>query len=101
MHKQVCNHTIHDHQCHFGWNRANPPVVRIAPGEAVIEEGAKAQLLRETLGADQHAGAFAHAVHGAVAGLKGQAVPLRVETRAVVVQGASDGGGAAGWLGHP
>lgn len=35
MHKHVCNHTIHDHQCHFGWNRDNPPVVRIAPGETV------------------------------------------------------------------
>jgi acetamidase/formamidase len=31
MHK----HTIHQHQCHFGWNRDNPPVVRIAPGEVV------------------------------------------------------------------
>ena len=35
MHKHICNHTIHDHQCHFGWNRDNPPVVRIAPGETV------------------------------------------------------------------
>jgi acetamidase/formamidase len=35
MKKHVCNHTIHDHQCHFGWNRDNPPVVRIAPGETV------------------------------------------------------------------
>jgi acetamidase/formamidase len=35
MKKHVCNHTIHDHQCHFGWNRANPPVLRIAPGETV------------------------------------------------------------------
>jgi acetamidase/formamidase len=35
MHKHVCNHTIHDHQCHFGWNRDNPPAVRIAPGETV------------------------------------------------------------------
>jgi acetamidase/formamidase len=35
MKKHVCNHTIHDHQCHFGWNRDNPPVVRIAPGESV------------------------------------------------------------------
>ena len=31
MHK----HTIHHHQCHFGWNRDNPPAVRIAPGETV------------------------------------------------------------------
>lgn len=29
------HHTIHKHQCHFGWNNANPPVVRIAPGETV------------------------------------------------------------------
>ena len=29
MHK----HTIH--QCHFGWNRDDPPVVRIAPGETL------------------------------------------------------------------
>jgi acetamidase/formamidase len=35
MHKHICNHTIHDHQCHFGWNRDNPPAVRIAPGESV------------------------------------------------------------------
>ena len=33
MHKQ--NHTIHQHQCHFGWNKDNPPVARIAPGETV------------------------------------------------------------------
>lgn len=35
MAKHVCNHTIHDHQCHFGWSRDNPPVARIAPGETV------------------------------------------------------------------
>jgi acetamidase/formamidase len=29
------SHTIHQHQCHFGWNNANQPVVRIAPGETV------------------------------------------------------------------
>ena len=29
------NHTIHQHQCHFGWNKDNPPVARIAPGETV------------------------------------------------------------------
>jgi acetamidase/formamidase len=33
--KHVCNHTIHDHQCHFGWNKDNAPVVRIAPGESI------------------------------------------------------------------
>ena len=35
MKKHICNHTIHDHQCHFGWNRDNPPVATIAPGETV------------------------------------------------------------------
>ena len=29
------NHTIHDHQCHFGWNNANQPAVAIAPGETI------------------------------------------------------------------
>ena len=29
------NHTIHQHQCHFGWNKVNPPVVMIAPGESI------------------------------------------------------------------
>lgn len=29
------NHTIHQHQSHFGWNRDNPPAARIAPGETV------------------------------------------------------------------
>ena len=33
MHKH--DHTIHQHQCHFGWNKDNPPVVKIAPGETV------------------------------------------------------------------
>lgn len=33
--KHFCNHTIHDHQCHFGWNNTNAPVVRIAPGETI------------------------------------------------------------------
>jgi acetamidase/formamidase len=26
------NHTLHAHQGHLGWNNANPPVLRIAPG---------------------------------------------------------------------
>ena len=30
-----CNHTIHDHQGHSGWNNANAPVLRIAPGETI------------------------------------------------------------------
>ena len=29
------NHTIHQHQSHFGWDNANKPVVTIAPGETV------------------------------------------------------------------
>jgi acetamidase/formamidase len=33
MHKH--NHTIHQHQCHFGWNKDNPPVIKIAPGESI------------------------------------------------------------------
>ena len=33
MHKHT--HTIHQHQHHFGWNRDNAPVARIAPGERV------------------------------------------------------------------
>ena len=35
MHKHPHTHTIHQHQCHFGWNRANPPVLKIAPGESI------------------------------------------------------------------
>jgi acetamidase/formamidase len=27
--------TIHQHQSHHGWNNANPPVARIAPGETI------------------------------------------------------------------
>ena len=29
------NHTIHQHQCHFGWSNANEPVARISPGESI------------------------------------------------------------------
>jgi len=29
------NHTIHQHQSHFGWSNANRPVVKIAPGESI------------------------------------------------------------------
>jgi acetamidase/formamidase len=28
-------HTIHQRQCHFGWDNANPPAAIIAPGETV------------------------------------------------------------------
>jgi acetamidase/formamidase len=31
----TCNHTIHSAHCHYGWNNANPPVLRIAPGESI------------------------------------------------------------------
>ena len=34
MHKHH-RYTIHEHQCHFGWNNANEPAARIAPGETV------------------------------------------------------------------
>jgi acetamidase/formamidase len=30
-----CNHTIHKVDHHFGWNNANAPVLRVAPGESV------------------------------------------------------------------
>lgn len=30
-----CTHTIHDHTCHYGWNNANAPAIKIAPGETV------------------------------------------------------------------
>jgi acetamidase/formamidase len=30
-----CTHTIHDHTCHYGWNNANTPAIKIAPGETV------------------------------------------------------------------
>jgi acetamidase/formamidase len=33
MHKHA--HTIHQRQCHFGWDNANPPAATIAPGETV------------------------------------------------------------------
>jgi acetamidase/formamidase len=32
---QKRDHTIHQHQSHFGWNNAIAPVARIAPGETV------------------------------------------------------------------
>jgi acetamidase/formamidase len=28
-------HTIHQHQCHFGWNNANKPAAVVAPGQSV------------------------------------------------------------------
>ena len=35
---KACNHTIHGRSHHFGWNRANPPVLTVAPGETVCFE---------------------------------------------------------------
>jgi acetamidase/formamidase len=29
------NHTIHQHQSHFGWDNSNKPVVTVAPGETI------------------------------------------------------------------
>ena len=29
------NHTIHSHQCHFGWDKDNQPVVMARPGETI------------------------------------------------------------------
>ena len=30
-----CTHTIHNHTCHHGWNNANDPALKIAPGESI------------------------------------------------------------------
>ena len=30
-----CNHTIHNHDSHYGWNNANTPVLTVAPGDTV------------------------------------------------------------------
>jgi acetamidase/formamidase len=48
-------HTIHQHCHHFGWNNANPPALRIAPGETVAFETVDAsggQLSRSSTVAD-------------------------------------------------
>ena len=29
------SHTIHQNQCHYGWNNANEPVVQAMPGETI------------------------------------------------------------------
>ncbi len=31
----LCNHTIHKHNHHFGWNNANAPVLTAKPGETI------------------------------------------------------------------
>ncbi len=31
-------HTLHAHRHHHGWNRDNPPVLRVAPGDSVLFE---------------------------------------------------------------
>lgn len=48
-------HTIHHHHSHFGWNNANPPVIRVAPGETVevhTIDALESQLGREATVAD-------------------------------------------------
>lgn len=30
-----CTHTIHNHTCHYGWNNANTPALKITPGETI------------------------------------------------------------------
>jgi acetamidase/formamidase len=30
-----CTHTIHSHTCHHGWNNANDPALKIAPGDTI------------------------------------------------------------------
>ena len=30
-----CQHTIHRHQGHYGWDNANPPVLTVAPGDTI------------------------------------------------------------------
>lgn len=30
-----CSHTIHNHNCHYGWNNANTPVIRVAPVDTI------------------------------------------------------------------
>ena len=36
--KAAPRHTIHQHRHHFGWDNANPPALRVAPGETVAFE---------------------------------------------------------------
>jgi acetamidase/formamidase len=40
--KTAPRHTIHQHRHHFGWNNANPPALRTAPGETVAFETVEA-----------------------------------------------------------
>ena len=30
-----CSHTLHARHHHYGWDRANPAVLHVAPGESV------------------------------------------------------------------
>ena len=48
-------HTIHSHQCHFGWNNANTPVVKAAPGDTIAftpQDSSGGQLTAESTVAD-------------------------------------------------
>ena len=56
------NHTIHQHRHHFGWDNANEPALRVAPGETVAFETVDAsggQLSRTSTVADVAALDFA------------------------------------------
>ena len=33
-----CNHTIHSHHHHFGWDNSNAPAMTVTPGESVFVE---------------------------------------------------------------
>ncbi len=49
------NHTIHAAQSHFGWDNANAPVLRIAPGETIEfrpKDSSGGQLTRQSTVAD-------------------------------------------------
>ena len=50
-----CDHTIHKQHRHLGWDRANEPVLRVAPGESVAfetEDSSGAQLSADSTVAD-------------------------------------------------
>ena len=50
-----CNHTIHQHDSHYGWNNANKPVLTAAPGESIefeIVDAAGGQLSPSSTVAD-------------------------------------------------
>jgi acetamidase/formamidase len=50
-----CTHTIHDHTCHHGWNNANAPALRVAPGETILfhtQDSSGGQLTAKSTAAD-------------------------------------------------